>query len=219
MYTLVNFYHFLGCVNAECNWMSCRDDYNMLKENPAIICLSIQLAEECLARQECPRDENLSILSFTLQLSSDRDHYNCTSQATTTPTTATSPTTPPPTDPPDVNCSLAPMPSNFEVTPMNHAVVIPADPNNDSALPVCTRLKLRAHRQCSLYFHSHLRQWGGQTIQACSLPGSWYLINHPDVTVEVTAESDNAQSSFTRLTKVRTLDNSFDPCDCVNTEA
>ena len=200
---------FLGCVHAQCEWEDCRDDYYNLRGNSAVICLSIELAENCLAQQMCPN--NLQLIGFRSQLSIDREDNNCL-LPTTSPTSTTTPTTTAPTEQPTetiVNCSLAQIPSNFTVTTMNNAVTVPNDPNPNSVLPVCTRFKLRALRQCSLYFHSHLRQWGSGTIQACSLPGSWYLINHPDVTVEVTAESDNAQSSFTRLTKVRTRSNYF----------
>ena len=180
----------------------------MHDNNSQLMCNFIILAKQCLEMLVNCDSIDIGLIGFEEQLDLDSGHYNCTTvtqppSTTTQPITTTSSTqTSTPSTPPPSACSLS---SNrpTSLNAMDIATVIPDDPPTMHIIVAsCPNRVPRALRQCSLYTHSHLRQWGSSEIHTCSLPGSWYMIKHRDVTVEVTGTAENAQSSFTRLTKV-----------------
>ena len=66
----------------------------------------------------------------------------------------------------------------------------------------CTMTQVDALRQCSLFMDSQLRAFTRDGLETCSLPGSWYLLRHPSLSIEVEGTSMELGSNHTRLTKV-----------------
>ncbi len=59
-------------------------------------------------------------------------------------------------------------------------------------------------RQCSMFAYSHLRPFEGYRtgLETCTVPGKWYLINHPELSVIVESEAVSDSSTLTQLTMV-----------------
>lgn len=62
-------------------------------------------------------------------------------------------------------------------------------------------------RQCSMFTYSHLRPFEGYRsgLETCTVPGQWYLINHPELSVIVESEAVPDSTTLTQLTMVSTL--------------
>lgn len=72
--------------------------------------------------------------------------------------------------------------------------------------PSCLAADSDVLQHCSIFTFSHVRPFsrlvtGG--IQTCSLPGSWFLLKHKDLSVEVDGERERIGDNYTRLRKVR----------------
>lgn len=112
------------------------------------------------------------------------------------------------TEGPTLNNDLNPCPSlpvdfhgiNFSLN-MSRADVSPRPHPSECTLPLSQTSRLR---QCSLFMDSQLRAFtsyrGG--LETCSLPGTWYLLRHPSLSIEVEGSNLELGSNHTRLTKV-----------------
>ena len=88
------------------------------------------------------------------------------------------------------------LPKNFTVGDMNGATLHPVLSLTN---PLCKKHSYHALRHCSLFTLSHLRSFGKENIQTCILPGSWYLLHHPDITIEIYGGIKNSKSLYTNI--------------------
>lgn len=201
----------------ECVFDNCLDEFNDNIQNsePFLVCLYVDVAKFCYDQetQDCDIPFISSKLFFD-ELNKHSEKNNCsTTETTPTPTTETptgptnetttneTTTTEPPT-PMDCQPQLLSLPGNSNqvvVEDLSMAVTNPKDSLNN---PLCGRHEYPTLRHCSLFTHSHLRPFHADDIRTCMLPGTWYLLNHRDVTIQVTGVNDDIQSSYTRIDKI-----------------
>ena len=134
----------------------------------------------------------------------DRTTPTPTTETPTSPTNETTTnetiTTEPPT-PMDCQPQLLSLPGNSNQVVVEDLSMAVTDPKDSLNNPLCGRHEYPTLRHCSLFAHSHLRPFHADDIRTCMLPGTWYLLNHRDVTIQVTGVSDDIQSSYTRIDK------------------
>lgn len=111
---------------------------------------------------------------------------------------------------PTVNPTQCPsVPELYSVNPS-----VPMSPPNISQIssaPDCTMHPSRME-QCSIFMDSQLRAFGAYRngLEVCSLPGSWYLLKHQSLSIQVEGTSLEPDSNHTRLTKVNVTFHSHD---------
>lgn len=133
---------------------------------------------------------------FKTDLKEEKRNKNC---STSTPT-PTSSTTGAPQPTPPASCI-----SNLPMYPTQVSTPSAADYSPGLSLvgALCKKHDYHALRQCSLFTYSHLRQFNG-SASSCLLPGSWYLLKHKDVSIEVSGKiKSNGYGLFTGLDKVK----------------
>lgn len=90
--------------------------------------------------------------------------------------------------------------------PRMSSAVVPLLPETRHHQQLCTapRAHVTSLRQCSLFMDSQLRAFDSYRsgLEACSLPGSWYLFRHPSLSIEVEGENFETGSNHTRLTRI-----------------
>lgn len=165
-------------------------------------CLYIVQGLNCLSDEtpNCIGVDRLDLNGARRELNNDHNTFNCSDFTNPTPTISSSPmqtTIITPTSTP-LTCSnklpnkiVSSQPApNAHYKPALSLVNVLCDPHHHNAL-----------RQCSMFTDSHVRHFDG-SFQTCTLPGSWYLLHHPDVTIEVTGGTKNASSVYTNIDKV-----------------
>ena len=190
--------------------MQCSDNYSAQvteQTKPVFICLYITQAELCIENAGCTGID-FALSAFKSDLSKDYETNNCSDYVNPTPSTTTemSSTTLVPSPPPSVICEpelpKVPNESNpIQVEELPRPITVPTDSLKNT---LCAQHYYPTLRHCSIFSNSHLRPFHEETIQTCSLPGSWYLLKHPDITIEVTGVVDSIQSNITRINKVGT---------------
>ena len=197
----------------ECVFDYCLDDFEnniQTTEIPSLLCLYVEIAENCYDQEteDCVVPLVSSKLFFN-KLNMYSEKNNCsTTETTPTPTTATPSgptneniTTEPPT-PMDCQPQLLKLPDNSNQVVVEDLKMAVTDPKDSLNNPLCKRHEYPTLRHCSLFTNSHLRPFHADDIRTCMLPGTWYLLNHRDVTIQITGVSDGIQSSYTRIDKV-----------------
>ena len=99
-------------------------------------------------------------------------------------------------------CPSVSFPTSDPIVPLGAADTGPVLPVEGS----CRAADSDVLQHCSIFTFSHVRPFsrlvtGG--IQTCSLPGSWFLLKHKDLSVEVDGEAERKGADYTRLRKVR----------------
>ena len=125
--------------------------------------------------------------------------------ATNTESTVTLPVSTTPEFPAEPSCPSV-FHEDISGVPNMSSAVIPMIPESHRSPQSCTapHPRVTSLRQCSLFMESQLRAFDGYRggLEACSIPGSWYLFHHPRLTVEVEGENFETGSNHTRLTRV-----------------
>lgn len=185
-----------------CKWEECETKYlaDTAAKNITQLyhCLYIEQARACLLDSNC-QSHNFNVLQMNLYLNDDFDKHNCSQF--TSPTSSTTSTThlPTPTTQPPSTCEPK-LPQNASVIDLGDAVTWPT---LSLVNRLCSQHSYKALRHCSLFTYSHLRPFGQKNIQTCTLPGSWFLLRHSDVIIEVTGGiENNVASSYTKIEKV-----------------
>lgn len=192
-----------GDNDNSCDWEECERKYlaDTTAKNVTQLyhCLYIEQARACLQDSNC-QSFDFNVIQMNNYLNDDFDKHNCSQF--TSPTSSTTPTTqhlPTPTTQPPSPCKPK-LPQNASVIDLGEAVT---RPTISLVNRLCSQHSYKALRHCSLFTYSHLRPFGQKNIQTCTLPGSWLLLRHSDVTIEVTGGiENNAASSYTKIEKV-----------------
>ncbi len=155
-----------------------------------------------LATADCPKTTDIPLLAFEAELSSIYSK-NCIDDVTNGNNTTPLPSTPE-TTPPIIECDsqLLSLPDDTDLIEVKEILLPITTPKDSLSNVLCTPHYYPTLRHCSLFSFSHLLSFGAEEFQTCSLPGAWYLLNHPDVTIEVTGVADDVNSQFTKLEKV-----------------
>ena len=191
---------FLGGSQNECPWDHC---YSHFKQSSSTICSNIIDTKGCieLATIDCQGKTDIPLIAFKGELSRIYSSENCVDDTNTN--NETTPTPPEPPNTIECDAQLLILPDNDDLIEVNE-LPLPVTTPEDSLLNVlCSPHYYPTLRHCSLFSYTHLRSFGSDEFQTCSLPGAWYLLKHPDVTIEVTGASDDINSPFTKLEKVR----------------
>ena len=176
---------------------------SLANSNPSVTCPALAAATKCLEIADCSQSFNFPLIAFETELSKLYSDNNCSKfEPVTNETTTDSPTPPPTEAPPIIDCEpqLLTLPNNSDAIVIEKLSPPVVAPSGSSVL--CRQHYYPTLRHCSLFSYSHLRPFGSDQFQTCSLPGAWYLLKHQDVTIEVTGVSDDISSSFTKLQKV-----------------
>ena len=193
---------FLG--GSECTWSHCRDTFQTAFQASPDPCPAITEALSCLVETGCSLVIDFNFIGFKSELEKLYTDYDCkapedNNTATDTPSIA------PPTDSPVEKCDpkLSILPNNSDSVVIQDLALPIMHPTDSLSNVLCRQHYYPTLRYCSLFSYSHLHSFGADDIQTCSLPGTWYLLKHNDVTIEVTGVSDSIESSLTKLEKVR----------------
>ena len=190
----------------ECSFDNCLDEFNKnieTTEIPLLLCLYVQMARDCYYEETEDCDVPLIASKlFLIKLDMHSEANNCsTTDPTTGPTNKTNTTEPPPINL-DCQPQLLLLPGNSNQVVVEDLSMAVTDPKDSLNNPLCGIHEYPTLRHCSLFTNSHLRPFHVDDIRTCMLPGTWYLLNHRDVTIQVTGVSDDIQSSYTRIDKV-----------------
>lgn len=158
--------------------------------------MCVELVRTCLSDLTCDIDLDLEI--YKLELDTLFKNSNCTIVPSSTISTI-------PSLSPVPSCQQK-LPKNFVMHDLNNATV---HPSLSLINALCKQHSYHALRHCSLFTFSHLRPFEKDYIETCSLPGSWYLLHHPDVTIEITGGIKNTQSLYTNIDVV----SYYKPCN------
>lgn len=173
-----------------------------LGQDAVTSCDVVDAAFSCYVANQEACDANNQVPFLIGQASDSFVELDCVNagQTDTAPTTVTS----------SQNPSVQPMscPSVPDVYNVNPSVTMnrpKIEPPSD--LPtLCSMPPSPSHamRQCSLFMDSQLRAFSGyrRGLEACSIPGTWYLLNHRSMSIEVEGTNLEPGSDHTRLTKI-----------------
>ena len=142
---------------------------------------------------EC--DGDLFVIGLLNQAYAYYDELNCNDQGNIT-TSSTATTQQP------ISCPTVPEVdiSDVSVTMSRPEIEPPAGLST-----LCTSpLTSTSLTQCSLFIDSQLRAFSNYRngLETCSIPGKWYLLHHPSLTVEVEGVTMEPGSDHTRLAKI-----------------
>ena len=102
--------------------------------------------------------------------------------------------------PPPPPCPKVPTwPLSAPIPSMNSAEILPTFASHD-----CVVYEPEELQHCSLFGFSTLRAFRSYRsgLETCNIPGSWYLLRHPTVTVEVEGRASGLDFDHTVLSKV-----------------
>ena len=169
---------------------STRDQPNCEIVNPALECYLEHQAY-------CTSQFAQSIIE---QLENDHDIMGCdpvqtepqSETVTTVATTTATPVTPP-------SCPRVPPFALNPTTALSSPEIFPTMANRD-----CVEYNPQRLQHCSLFGFSNLRPFRSYRsgLEACNIPGSWYLLRHRTVSVEVEGVASGTAFDHTKLTKV-----------------
>lgn len=181
-----------------CDWESCKRSYeqntnvtrNITNEQ---FCSYIAEAESCI--EPCSGG-NINLQIFKVDLQNTKASRDCP-QPTPMPSSTSSSSSTETVNPTPNPCHL----------PASSGVV--SEPKEAEYKPgvhgICKSKQYHALRQCSLFTYSHLERFNG-SMGSCILPGSWYLLKHPDVSIEVNGQIQSKPFGlYTGLNKVLQL--------------
>lgn len=185
-----------------CNWVDCKTAY---MENTGgnitdmFRCLYIVSAQGCLNEVQ-PRclGINLEMKIFEFHINKDFASYQC-SNYTPTPSVPTSSSIVTP-NPSSIPSCTGMLPKTASVTVKNPSIAT-YRPALSLINALCKPHSYHALRHCSIFTYTHVRQFNG-SHQTCTLPGSWYLLRHSDVIIEVTGGARSDSMTYTRIDKV-----------------
>ena len=162
---------------------------------PETNCDDVNTALDCYTMNQEACDREIFVIGLLNQAYADYDYLNCDGQGnilTTNTATAEQPIscpTVPEVDISDVSVTM----SRPEIEPPAGLSTLCTSPLTSTSLT-----------QCSLFIDSQLRAFSNYRngLETCSIPGKWYLLHHPSLTVEVEGVTMEPGSDHTRLAKI-----------------
>ncbi|XP_019849579.1 PREDICTED: uncharacterized serine-rich protein C215.13-like [Amphimedon queenslandica] len=201
-YLLIALVFLAGSVSCadSCDWESCKRIYeqntnitrNITNEQ---FCSYITEAELCIEPCE---GGNVDLQIFKVTLKNNKKTRDC-SQPTPAPSSTSSSSSTETANPTPTPCHLPAFSSGVVSQPKTAEYKPEVSPSHGI---LCKPHQYHALRQCSLFTYSHLERFNRST-GSCILPGSWYLLKHPDVSIEVTGQVKSKPFGlYTGLNKV-----------------
>lgn len=134
------------------------------------------------------------------QVRNDHDVMGCPEVTLTTDEVRTEPVTTPPPPLTILTCPRVPpyLPTSSAPN-LPSPVIHPSTANRD-----CIEYDPRQLQHCSMFGFSSLRPFRSYRsgLEACNVPGSWYLLRHRTVTVEVEGMASGEAADHTIISKV-----------------
>jgi len=169
-------------------------------------------ALDCYWTNGCQYDFPVRFLY--LEANEDWTNLNCT--VPLTPTASSLPST----DSSSPPHTVAPCP-NLPIVDHNDKPIPMPSPDIElpSSLPkacFAPETHMGQGSQCSLFMNSQLRAFSGyrQGLETCSIPGKWYMLQHPSLSIEVEGTNMTGPDSGPTHTRLSKITVSISPSDC-----
>ena len=193
----------------DCN-LDCFRAYQLGQE-PVTSCKVVSDAINCYWENRCYLA--FSVDTLFLLANDDATRLNCTAEPEENPSEPSEQTPLPPT--------ISPCPILPSVALTDKPVAMPSpDVNLPSGLPkACAAPETHTigqWNQCSFFMDSQLRAFSSyrQGLETCSIPGKWYMLQHPSLSIEVEGTNMTGMDSSLTHTRLSKITVSISPNNC-----